>query len=260
MKITIITPTLGVSNYLGETIQSVRWHRGNANWVIDHVIVGPVKYMSCFAKAYPECRFVPETGRGLYSALNDGLAAINGGDYWTYLNDDDVLTPAFSAVLENAGSNSIIYGSVALLNHASVDIGLVTRLRFPYWMKAALAGKRSPLNQQGAILPVSTLVEVGFFDATLKYAADYDYFCRAAQLRYKFKFIDETVAGFRINPGQLSSNTGGFVEEINRVRVRYRSSYFMCVITSLLFFVGNVGVYINRLLKRRPSGLNVFKV
>jgi hypothetical protein len=260
MKILVITATLGTSIHLNKTIASVDTHKKIWNDSIHHVLVAPASRVQELSNAYPQCEIIEEGAKGLYSAINTALKSAEI-DFWTYLNDDDVFLSGFSEVIKLAikKSENIIYGKVLLINENNKVINEVTRLPFPFLMHAALAGKRSPLNQQGVIFPGSTLRNVGLFDVKLKYAADLDYFCRCSRLGYSFNFISKPVAGFRVTPGQLSTNENSFKNEIAAVRAQHPVPKVKVIIANYVFFISNLHIYFLRLVLRRGFGFSVFK-
>ena len=91
MKVSIITVTFNSAKYLGDCIRSVRaQHYKN----IEHIIIDGKSTDGTIAiiKQY-ECgiaRWVSETDRGMYDAINKGLSMATG-DVVGVLNSDDVL-------------------------------------------------------------------------------------------------------------------------------------------------------------------------
>jgi hypothetical protein len=158
VKLLVITPTLGTSRYLNETVKSLSVVSNCSGWELCHVIVCPKLQVEQLSNRYPSSIIIIETGLGLYSAINDCLRQFAYScDYWTYLNDDDTLRDGFTKALKSVDQNSITYGTVMLIDSSGCELGEVTRLVFGRWMKYALAGRRSPINQQGAVFPVKAV-------------------------------------------------------------------------------------------------------
>lgn len=110
MKILVVTPTLGESPWLAETVASVAALRIPGA----HVLVAPEAAVGKLAARFPGVTVVPEPGGGMYAAVNAGLAAVQGWEAFTYINDDDLLLPGFTAVVERAshaaGTPLLAYG------------------------------------------------------------------------------------------------------------------------------------------------------
>jgi glycosyltransferase involved in cell wall biosynthesis len=263
MKILVITPTLGRSPFLKRTVASVDTLR-ESGFLIKHIIVVPPPFLRELAIIYPQCLVVGEDGCGMYSAINQGINESGYDfDFWTYLNDDDFLFDDFEKVLNKADklsptAFSVIYGRVSIVDSRDIIQNKVSRWTIPSLIKGALAGKRSPLNQQGVLWSSSILSLVGDFDESLKYASDYDYFMRCALRGASFYYIDASVAAYRVHPNQLGQNGAAFIEELELVRSRYHIWTCYRILCECLFVVLNIDIYIWRLIRRKPFGIALF--
>ncbi len=209
-KLLILTPTLGTSPYLPEAVASVRAVRGVE---VCHVLVCPDGQIETLRRAYPECTVTVDQGRagGVYGALNAGLAAAPAGWEWfTYINDDDLLAPHFNALLarhcrpENA--NTVAYGDIMNIDSAGHPLGRMTVEATPRRMPALLQQGISPAGQQGMLFGAPVARALGGYRLQFKLCADLDFWVRAHAAGFRFVYYGQTVGCFRIQPGQLSGD------------------------------------------------------
>ena len=210
-RLLIITPTLGTSVYLPAAMASVRALKGAE---VRHVIVCPRERIESLARECPECAVVADQGRagGIYGALNAGLAAApEGWDWFTYINDDDLLDPTgFSRLLarhcrpENAAT--VAYGDILNIDAAGRPLGRMTVERSPGRMPALLQQGISPAGQQGMLFGAPVARALGGYRLEFRLCADLDYWARAHAGGFRFVYYPWTVGRFRIQPGQLSGD------------------------------------------------------
>ena len=191
-QILILTPTLGTSAYLPATMASVRAIEGAR---IHHVLVCPEARIAALRETYPDCLVVPDQGRagGIYGALNAGLAAAPAGwDWFTYLNDDDLLSPGFSRLLahhcrpENAAT--VAYGDIMNIDPDSRPLGRMTVEPNPRRMPALLQQGISPVGQQGMLFGAPVVRALGGYRLEYKLCADLDFWARAHAKGFRFAY------------------------------------------------------------------------
>ena len=112
MKILVITPTLGESPWLAETVASVATLAAPH----EHVLVAPAATVPALAARFPGVTVTAEPGGGMYAAINAGVAAAREWDAFTYINDDDLLLPGFAAAVAAMAGR----GTQALLAYGRV--------------------------------------------------------------------------------------------------------------------------------------------
>jgi len=208
----VITPTLGQSRFLDQTVASV-----SAQAVPTlHLLAAPARCLQSLRDRYPGVTVVPDHGPegGVYGAINAALAAaavISDWDWFTYINDDDVLLPGCSAALQrhlqSAGADAVLYGDVTAIDRRGQAIALVTTERDPAWFPALLQQGISPLMQQGMLVSRRVVARLGSFDTRYRLCADLDFWLRAYVAGARFCYHPLAVAQFRVHHGQLSSDT-----------------------------------------------------
>ncbi len=223
-RILVVTPTLGESVFLDKTMESV------ATQPLDimHVISAPAKKQRALQVRFPQARVVTDNGKegGIYGAINAALTQTTGEwDWFTYINDDDVLLPGFSEVfyrhLRSAAPEPVIYGDVALIDERDRKISLVTTERDPAWIPALLQQGISPLMQQGMLFRRETVRRLQEFDTRYRLCADLDFWLRAYAAGEEFHYYPTCVAQFRVRGGQLSGNTALTMREQEEIIGRH---------------------------------------
>ncbi|HEY0946097.1 MAG TPA: hypothetical protein VGD81_12550 [Opitutaceae bacterium] len=214
--ILIVTPTLGESLYLNQTVACV----AALPLPVIHVLSVPARKVETLQARYPHARVVPDAGKagGIYGAINAGLgAAPDGWKWFTYINDDDLLLPAFGQVAREhfaqANPEPVVYGDVELIDESSRRITRITTTPRPDWIPDLLAQGISPLMQQGMLFSHETVKRLGGFDTRYRLCADLDFWVRAFASGQRFRYYAQSIAQFRLRTGQLSGATSVTMRE-----------------------------------------------
>lgn len=138
-------------------------------------------------------RWISEPDRGIYDAMNKGIA-MSTGDMIGFLNADDWYEPGTIEAAARAHNspgeeNSVIAGAWNLVFE---DIGLTVRaapsLKFHLGM---------PLSHQALFVPKGVYKTVGKYDLQYRYAADLDMVLRLSARGVRFRFLDSVLVNFR---------------------------------------------------------------
>jgi len=216
----VVTPTLGTSPYLEETIRGVQ----ALPFSVKHLLAVPQPMVVTLQEKYPGCLVVPDAGKagGIYGALNKALE--NAGDDWdwfTYINDDDLLGEDFASVflkhIRQPDPAPVVYGNVRLIDDKGARLGTITTENNPAYIPALLQQGTSPLNQQGMLFQRECVRKLGGFDLQYKLCADLDFWARALAGGFAFRFYPAELGRFRIREGQLSGNILLTREELTRI-------------------------------------------
>jgi glycosyltransferase len=180
LKITIVTVAFNSAETIGDTLKSVA---AQTYADIEHIVIdgaskdGTVDLVR--AQGSRVARLVSEPDRGIYDAMNKGLA-LASGDFVGFLNADDML------------ASSGVVASIAAAA-AGPDIGAVcgdlvyVRKDHPdavvrYWRCGAFARSRLRFGwmppHPTLYVRRSLLADLGLFDTRLRIAADYDFILR----------------------------------------------------------------------------------
>ena len=211
-KLLIITPTLGNSPFLDESAASVRTLELNAQ----RLFVCPQRRVEMLKERFPECVVTADDGPagGLYGAINAGLRAAAAlgleWDWFTYINDDDLLAPGFSAMVERhcarGDLNSVAYGDITNIDTGGKPLGRMTIERDARYFAPLLQQGISPTGQQGMLFGATVVKALREYDLSYKLCGDLDFWVRAHARGSLFCYYPIEVGRFRIQTGQLSGD------------------------------------------------------
>lgn len=225
-SILVVTPSLGESPYLGETMAAVAGLP--LPRPVRHVLAVPAGRVAALQERYPHAFVVPDAGRagGIYGALNAALAqAPAGWEWFTYINDDDLLLPGFAEVARRHCARPerepVTYGDVEMIDEAGRSLSAITVERNPDWIPALLQQDISPVMQQGMLFHRDCVARLGGFDTRYSLCADLDFWLRACATGERLRYYPVTVARFRLRTGQLSGNTTLTVLEQRQIVARH---------------------------------------
>jgi glycosyltransferase involved in cell wall biosynthesis len=257
-SVLVVTPTLGESPLLEQTVASV----AAQPLPITHVLAAPLRRVEALQLRYPHTLVVPDAGRGggVYGALNAALAqAPAGWEWFTYINDDDLLLPGFGLVarahLLLSDPEPVTYGNVEQIDESGRRVGEVTVARNPDWIPALLQQGISPLMQQGMLFHRECVTRRQGFDTRYRLCADLDFWLRACAAGERFRYYAVPVAQFRLRAGQLSGNTALTEQEQTHIVRRHfpaRLPAWRRHLASLRYRLHNLPRYLERLRLHGP--------
>ena len=158
---------------------------------------------------------VSEPDRGVYDALNKGLAAARG-DWILFLGSDDRL--AGERVLSETANWMKRTEAGVVVGEAAYDDGRIHRLRSHVNPLA-----RNFVHHQAAFYRRSLFEENGGFDASLRVMADYDFNVRLWKNHVRFKPIPLRIAACGVGGMSDAGRWRDYREEM-AVRHRYFSA------------------------------------
>ena len=207
MKITVITVAYNSASTIADTLASVA---AQTHEDIEHIVIdgqSTDETMDIVRRHGARvARVVSEPDRGIYDAMNKGLA-LSTGEIVGFLNADDVLNgrDAIHSIAEAAAIGSdVIYADLVYVRND--DLGRVVR----HWRSGGF--RRSRLRF-GWMPPHPTfyvrrslLCEVGRFDTAYRIAADYDFMLRClARPSAHVSYIPKVLVRMRV--GGVSNAT-----------------------------------------------------
>lgn len=215
-KITVITPSFNQGQFIEETIQSVvnQNYPNLEYWVIDG---GSSDETVEVLKRYEgKLQWVSEPDQGQADAINKGLKKATG-EIVAYLNSDDVMVPGTLRVVgeyfsehPNAqwltGDYSVIDEHGKQLHSFVTSYKRMLRKR-PNFSLLAIANF---ISQPSTYWRRELIKEVGFFDTSLHYCLDYDYWLRIIT-RYQLHTLKQQLSLFRIHTN--SKGRSGYVRQ-----------------------------------------------
>lgn len=119
-KISIITPTFNAAATIAACIESVATQNypEKEHWIIDGASTdNTIAIVQQYAAVYPHIRYLSEKDKGIYDAMNKGIA-LSEGEWLYFLGADDQLytKDTLETVAQHFGNNDVIYGNVQMIN------------------------------------------------------------------------------------------------------------------------------------------------
>ena len=179
MRISVVTVSFNNERTIADTLRSVvqQTHDDIEHIVIDGASTDTTLQVvrTCNERV---ARVISEPDRGLYDAMNKGLAAATG-QYVGFLNADDLFaTPRAVAYLAEAASTGpdAVFGDLVYVGTDHID-HIVRRWRSGEFVPARLRFGWMPPHPTFYVRR-ELLQCVGGFDTSLRIAADYDFMLR----------------------------------------------------------------------------------
>lgn len=209
-KISIITPSFNQGEFLGETIQSVlsQNYPNLEYWVIDGGSSdNTIEVLKSFGN---KIRWISEDDNGQTEAINKGMKRVTG-EIVGYLNSDDLLTPRALSIVASYfqlhPETTWLTGEYTIIDKNGQKIQSFIRsykaffrtLQIP-WLLSIL----NYINQPSTFWKRSVFKQVGWFDESLQYCMDYDFWHRLMKLSPP-ALSNQTLSAFRVH----SSSKGG---------------------------------------------------
>lgn len=202
MKISVVTPSLNQGKFIEEAILSVSMQEYPD---VEHLVIdgGSTDETIEILKRYPHVKWISEPDDGQADALNKGLKMATG-DIIGWLNADDAyLDTTFEAVADffmTHPSVGLTYGYVYIIDDESRLIRKRISPDFDFGMMVRLGACYA---QPTFFFRREVLERVGFMDATLRQAMDYDFILRVGQ-QLTVRKLPGFLGKFRTHPGSMS--------------------------------------------------------
>ncbi len=237
MKISVITVAWNAAATIADTCASVAAQTGVE---VEHIIIdggsndGTGAIVAALAR--PGHIFVSEPDKGLYDAMNKGVARASG-DVIGFLNADDFFcrTDALALVAKAAAADpaaAAISGAVALV--AADDVTRLTRAYpptpFAPWMLRLAHMPPHP----GFYTRRAAMAQVGGFDPAIRIGADFDWMVRFfVTQRLRARPIAETLVTLR--EGGLSNQGLASRKAISREALATLARHGLLALTPLVW-------------------------
>lgn len=209
MKVSIITVCFNSAETLTDTIESVRSQDyGNIEYIVVDGGSSDGTHHIIHAHRDSIDHVISEPDRGIYDAMNKGIAAATG-DVVGILNSDDFYekNTAIREVVEalqTHPNSAMVFGDVVFVKPPNLE--RITRhykaQRFKPWMLRF--GWMPP--HPATFVRKQAYQEVGKYDLTYRISADYEFFVRALLVRkLKISRVDSVLV--RMRAGGASTNS-----------------------------------------------------
>lgn len=220
-SVLVVMPTLGQRlNTLGQSIASVT---SQAEVRVRLAVVVPEAAKEARSIAHEAgATVLDDPRRGLSAAVNAGIDARQGEQFYAWLNDDDYFLPnglsRLVSMLRLRPDAVVAYGGCVYVDEAERRIGVSSA--------GDLAHRIQPwgpnlVPQPSSVTRLDALVGAGGYDESLRYAMDLDMFLRLRKLG-AFVSTREEVAAFRWHADSLTvGERKSSVTEAQQVKRRY---------------------------------------
>ena len=214
LKISIITPSYNQGRYIEDTIKSILNQKYDdfEHIVFDNLSTdGTIEIL----KRYSHLKWFSRSDKGQTEAINSGLK-IATGDILCYLNSDDLLAEnALEFVNDYFNKHEevdLIYGNCIFIDTEGNFIK--TRKSEEFDFRRLLYLGYSYIQQPSTFFRANIIKDVGFFQESLKYVMDYDYWIRCAKSGKVLKYVNRDLSMMRIHRGAktYSASRGMFFE------------------------------------------------
>ncbi len=217
----IVTPTLNADRYLEDTLRSI-WNQTSGRVAIDHVLVdgGSTDHTVEIAGRYPTRVEISTDDRGMYDAVNRGLALV-AGEIVGYLNADDELAPGALASVEQAFRDNPgaqwLMGTREFIDADGKAFAWMTPV--PFTLKEYLGLGWSCVPQETVWMRRSLWDRVGPFDTAFRNTGDYDMYARCRAVARPL-MLKDVIGRFRLHGDQLSFNPEVMARESRMVQAK----------------------------------------
>ena len=205
LRISIVTPSLNQAAFVGRTVESVLSQQGAFD--LEYQVRdggstdGTVDVLRAYERA-GRLRLVVEPDSGQADAVNEGLR-VASGDVVGFLNSDDLLYPGALARVAEAFRRdpglAWIHGKCEIVDEEDRPIrrwvtAYKDRRCRRYSRRALLV--ENFISQMTVFWRRSVHERIGYFDASMQYSFDYEFWLRLAELGDPL-YIPERQAAFR---------------------------------------------------------------
>ena len=203
-RVLVILPTLGDRlGTLRETLDSVAGQRRDIDLTL--VVVAPDGAVAARAMAAEYDAVVVDDPRaGISAAINRGISARTGEEFYAWIGDDDLYRPGglarLAAILDEHPDAPLAFGGCDYIDPEGRTIVVSNAGRLATIL---LAWGPDLIPHPGTMIRLDPLVSAGAFDESLRFAMDLDIFLTLRSFG-RFRWTREIVSAFRWHPDSLT--------------------------------------------------------
>ena len=202
--ILVVLPTLGDRlDTLAETLKTIDEQRADVSLTL--VVVAPASAKDARKLATKHSAvLVDDPGTGISEAINCGLRARDGEEFYAWMGDDDLFRihglSTLQSILQDQPDAVLAFGGCDYIDPLGRTLAVSN------------AGKLAPfllpwgpdlIPHPGTMVRLDALEQIGGFDVSLRYAMDLDAFLKLRRFG-RFAFTRESVSAFRWHPDSLT--------------------------------------------------------
>lgn len=203
-RILVVLPTLGDRlDTLRQTLETIRRERERVNLRL--VVVAPPSALEARELAeHFGATIVNDPKSGISNAINCGIEAREGEEFYAWMGDDDLFRPGGLALLQGMLDDNreaiVAYGACEYIDPtgkvlATSAAGKLAQFLLPWGPDL--------IPHPGSMIRLDELLAIGMFDPNLKFAMDLDAFLKLKKLG-KFVCTRKVVSAFRWHPDSLT--------------------------------------------------------
>lgn len=201
--ISIVTPCLNRADMIADAVESVI---GQGYQPFEHIIVdgGSTDGTLEVLRRYPHLRVLSEPDKGIYDALNKGIALAQG-DIIGHLNSDDLYEPGAFATVAAAFAAEPDLDAVCGGAHIYEGSTLIRNCAFERDRALSFANSLLGVPVINARFFTAALYRrVGPYSLDFRLAADRDFLVRAVLSHCRWRSVDAMLYRYRMHEGSLT--------------------------------------------------------
>jgi len=225
--VSIVIPSFNQANFIEQAILSIITQSYNN---VECIVIdaaskdGTIEILNKYSN---KIHWISEPDKGESDGINKGILMCHGEIYGRVNSDDMLASGAVKKVAENFLLHpevDVVYGDCVLIDengnsYRSRSFKVIHEFTFRKMLRIWYGILPAP----AVFMKKSVLDDIGVQDLSLNHAADYDLWCRIAQKGYRFKYLAEVLAMFRVHAEQKSNLIKKHHSEILRVTKKYGS-------------------------------------
>jgi glycosyltransferase involved in cell wall biosynthesis len=180
------------------------------------------EYEAKFLSSGFQFRWISEPDKGIYDAMNKGIAMAQG-DIINTLNSDDFYEPDTLRIMAAACSAhpevGIFYGLLRVLMQGQEL--LIYRYKYEHYLLNLRSGVYSAAQHPTCFVRTDVYRQIGAFDPQFSITADHDFLIRAMQAGIKFYSLDAILCNF--SSGGASDNMSDYERHRQRYAVWHKN-------------------------------------
>jgi glycosyltransferase involved in cell wall biosynthesis len=201
----VVTPCLNGARYLAEAIESVLVQRCPQ---AEHIVVdgGSTDGALDVLRRYPHVQVISGPDRGMYDALNKGLALARGEIIGVLNSDDCYAAAAFSSIEETFRDENTmaLVGEAVFFRESGPGSQIETERFTPAGADLLVLATLASPAFNAWFFRRSVFAKIGHFDAGYRIAGDREFMLRFALSGLPFARVDRLIYRYRMHPDSLT--------------------------------------------------------
>jgi len=216
VKFSIVTPSFRQPGWLRRCVRSVADQGVDVEHIVQDAGTGPE--LETWVRAHSQARLFVEADRGMYDAINRGLARATG-DVCAFLNCDEQYLPGTLARVERAFLENPWADAVAG-DHLVLDAqSRLLSFRKVTPLRRAMIRTDHLYAYTCAIFFRRRIIEAGvLFDPALQAVADGEWVCEVLRRGYRFALVPQYLATFTFTGDNLGAQPAAREESQRALR------------------------------------------